>query len=251
MGDFPTYAYPGNALWGLAISLLAGKRRSFRRDALACVQALRPPLKIYGAENIPKRGPVLIVFNHYFRPGFQAWWMALALAAVIPEEVHFVMTAELTFPGKWYGPIGRAGSRWLLRRLARIYGFTTMPPMPPRRRDLEARARTVRQVLALVRRNPQTILAIAPEGGDQPDGVLAWPPAGAGRFLALLAEAGYPLLPAGIYEEGGRLCLRFGRVWMLEIPAGLSPNERDRYVAAQVMQAIAQQLPACLRGVFA
>ncbi len=71
MGDFPTYAYPGNALWGLAISLLAGKRRSFRRDALACVQALRPPLKIYGAENIPKRGPVLIVFNHYFRPGFR------------------------------------------------------------------------------------------------------------------------------------------------------------------------------------
>ncbi len=177
--------------------------------------------------------------------------MALALAAVIPDDVHFVMTAELTFPGKWYSPIGRAGSRWLLRRLARIYGFTTMPPMPPRRRDLEARARAVRQVLAFVRRNPQAILAIAPEGGDQPDGVLDWPPAGVGRFLALLAEAGYPLLAVGIYEEGGCLCLRFGRIWRLESPAGLSPDERDRHVAAQVMQAIAQQLPARLRGVFA
>jgi len=215
------------------------------------VRLLEPPLKVYGAENISREGPVLLVFNHYVRPGFRAWWMALALAAVIPEDVHFVMTAELTFPGKWYGSVGRVGSRWLLQRLARVYGFTTMPPMPPRRRDLEARAHAVRQVLTFVRRNPQAILAIAPEGGDQPDGVLDWPPAGAGRFLALLAEAGYPLLAVGIYEEDGCLCLRFGRVWTLESPAGLSPDERDRHVAAQVMRAIAQQLPARLRGVFA
>lgn len=248
---FPRYTYPRDALWGLAIDLLGNKQRSFRRDALACIRVLEPPLKVYGTENIPRQGPVLVVFNHYFRPGFRAWWMALALAAVIPGDVHFVMTAELTFPGKWYGLLGRAGSRWLLRRLARLYGFTTMPPMPPRPRDLEARAHAVRQVLTFVRRNPQAILAFAPEGGDQPGGVLDWPPSGAGRFLVLLAEAGYPLLPVGIYEECGCLCLRFGRAWRLEIPSGLSSDERDHQAAAQVMQAIAQQLPARLRGAFA
>lgn len=248
---FPTYAYPREALWQLAIDLLRNKRRSFRKDALACVQMLKPPLKVYGADNIPWQGPALIVFNHYFRPGFRAWWMGLALAAAIPVEVHFVMTAELTFPGKWYGPVGRAGSRWALRRLARLYGFMTMPPMPPRPHEVEARAWAVRQVLAFVRNHPQAILALAPEGGDQPGGVLNWPPPGTGRFLALLAEAGYPLLPVGIYEAGGSLCLNFGRMWTLALPPGLSPDERDRYVSDQVVRAIARQLPAHLQGVFA
>lgn len=250
-GGYPRYSYPAAAVWGLTFSLLGNRRRSFRRDSLACVRLLRPPLHVDGIENIPCRGPALIVFNHYFRPGFQAWWLALALAAVIPQEVHFVMTAELTFPGKWYAPWGQRGSRWLLRRLARVYGFATMPPMPPRPGDVEARARSVLRILAFVRERPDAILALAPEGGDQPGGVLHWPPAGVGRFVALLAEAGYPIVPVGIYEAEGCLCLRFGRLQQLNVPPGLSPDERDRYLAGQIMQAIARQLPRHLRGVFA
>jgi len=123
---------------------------------------------VLGAEAIPQKGPCLVTFNHYYRPGFNAWWMALALAATIPVEVHFVMTGELTFPGKWYAPLGMTGSRWLLRRFSHIYGFTTMPPMPPRPKDLEARTRSVRRMLAFARSHPQAILGVAPEGGDQP-----------------------------------------------------------------------------------
>jgi 1-acyl-sn-glycerol-3-phosphate acyltransferase len=207
------------------------------------MERLKPSLQVFGAEAIPQNGPCILSFNHYYRPGFNAWWMALALAATIPVEVHFVMTGELTFPGRWYARLGMAGSRWLLKRFSRIYGFTTMPPMPPRPQDLKARARSVRRVLAYARSHPQAILGLAPEGGDQPGGLLAMPPAGAGRFNLLLAEQGFPIVPVGCFEEAGALCLRFGEMYHLQIPAGLTNKEKDCAAAESVMQRIAPLLP--------
>ncbi len=165
---YPSYSYPKRVFWGLVASGLLGLHRSFRQDGLACIQRVRPPLQILGQENIPRSGPGLIVFNHYYRPNFNAWWMALAIAAAAPEDIHFTMSAELTYPGKWYAPLGRAGSRWLLKRISHTYGFTTMPPMPPRPKDVEARALSVRAVLAYVKAHPGVIVALAPEGGDSP-----------------------------------------------------------------------------------
>ncbi len=82
--------------------------------------------------------------------------------------------------------------------------------MPPRPGDVKARARSVRRALAFAKAHPQAILGLAPEGGDQPGGVVDWPPAGAGRFVLLLAEQGFPILPVGCFEEAGEFCLRFG-----------------------------------------
>jgi len=248
--DFPSYSYPAHLAPGLFARVLFGGCRSFRSDAQACIERLIPSLRILGKEFIPQTGPCALTFNHYYRPGFNAWWMALALAATVPVDIHFVMTGELTFPGKWYAPLGMAGSRWLLKRFSRIYGFTTMPPMPPRPKDVKARAQSVRRVLAYARSHPQAVLGLAPEGGDQPGGLLNWPPSGAGRFILLLAEQGFPLLPVGCYEESGAFCLRFGRPYRLELPHGLAPGEKDRHVAQIVMSAIAAQLPGRLRGDF-
>ena len=150
----------------------------------------------WGWKNIPQSGPCLITFNHYYRPGFNAWWMALALAATVPVDIHFVMTGELTYPGKWYAPLGQAGSRWLLRRFSKIYGFTTMPPMPPREKDVAARARSVRETLAFARQHPQAVLGLAPEGGDQPGGVLQLAFARSGKVRPAAGRAGFPH-PAG------------------------------------------------------
>jgi hypothetical protein len=247
---YPHYSYPPSVVLGLAAGVFCGGRRSFRRDGLACIARLQPPLRVEGEANIPGAGPCLITFNHYYRPGFDAWWMALAIAALVPADVHFIMTGELTYPGKWYAPLGMAGSRWLLRRFSRIYGFTSMPPMPPRPKDVERRARAVRTVLAYVKAHPDAILGLAPEGGDQPGGVLNRPPAGAGRFVTLLAGTHTPLLPVGAFEEDGCLCLCFGRAYRLELPAGLSADEKDRAAAGIIMHQIAQQLPARLRGEF-
>jgi len=249
-GDFPQYSYPSGMVAGLAFDFLFKRPHSFREDGLACTGRLRPSLHVLGAEAIPQKGPCLFTFNHYYRPGFNAWWMALALAATIPVEVHFVMTGELTFPGKWYALLGMAGSRWLLRRFSRIYGFTTMPPMPPRPKDVKSRARSVRQVLAFARSHPQAIIGLAPEGGDQPGGLLNWPPVGAGRFILLLADLGFPLLPVGCFEEGGAFCLHFGEAYHLKIPGGLTSKEKDYATARSVMQNIAPLLPERLRGKF-
>ena len=247
---YPDYSYPLRLIPGLIANVLFGGRRSFRRDGQLCLERLKPPLRVYGEENIPQSGPCLVTFNHYYRPGFNAWWMALALAATVPVELHFVMTGELTFPGKWYAPLGRAGSRWLLRRFSKIYGFTSMPPMPPRKKDVAGRAKSVREFLSYARQHPQAVLGLAPEGGDQPGGVLNWPAPGAGRFILLLAEQGFPVLPVGMFEENGEFCLRFGAAYRLQIPDGLGPDGIDRAAAQAVMSAIANQLPPRLQGVF-
>ena len=250
-GNYPQYTYPSGMVAGLALDFLFQRARSFREDGLACMQRLKPPLRISGEKNIPRQGPGLLTFNHYYRPGFNAWWMSLALAATLAEEIHFVMTGELTFPGKWYAPLGMAGSRWLLKRFSHMYGFTTMPPMPPRPKDVKARAQSVRQTLAFARSHPQALLGLAPEGGDQPGGVLNLPPAGAGRFIILLADLGFPILPVGCFEEPGAFCLHFGEPYLLTIPDGLTSKEKDYAAAKSIMQSIAPLLPERLRGEFA
>ena len=248
----PRYSYPPRALIRLGMDVILHRRHSFRADGIECLSLLQPPLKILGPRNIPQTGPALVTFNHYYCPGFQAWWIALAVAAVIPQEMHFVMTGELTYPGKWYAPLGQAGSRWLLRQLARVYGLTTMPPMPPRPKDVEARALSVRKFLAYAREHPQAILGLAPEGGDNvPTGALTWPSSGVGRFISLLAGQGFPVVPVGVYEQDGEFCLSFGAAYRLPVRKGSRSGEKDRAAAETVMKRIAEQLPPQLRGPFA
>ena len=250
MAAYPHYTYPRFGFFRVGLNVFFGGQRSFRRDGQECLALLDPPLQVLGAQNLPQSGPCLIAFNHYYRPGFNAWWMALALAATLPMDIHFVMTGELTYPGKWYAPLGSAGSRWLLWRLANIYGFTRMPPMPPREKDVERRAHAVRETLSYARAHPQAVLALAPEGGDQPGGVLSMPALGAGRFMLLLAGLGFRILPLGAYESDGSLCLNFGSPYELTIPRGLPADEKDRLSAAVVMGSIAPLLPETLRGDF-
>ena len=250
MAEYPLYTYPKGGFLRVGLNVFFGGRRSFRRDGQDCLDGLKPPLRILGAENIPQTGPCLIIFNHYYRPGFSAWWMALAIAAVVPVDIHFVMTGELTYPGKWYAPMGMSISRWLLWRLSKIYGFTTMPPMPPRPKDVVARARSVRNTLRFARHHPQAVLGLAPEGGDQPGGVLTLPASGAGRFILLLAKAGFKPVPVGVYEMNGEFCLSFGKAYDLVVPRGLPADERDHATAEIVMRKLAARLPASLRGSF-
>jgi 1-acyl-sn-glycerol-3-phosphate acyltransferase len=247
---YPRYTYPPLGVLGLAFNVLFGGQRSFRADSKRCIERLSPPLQVSGDENIPQSGPYLITFNHYYRPGFDAWWLALAIAAVMPVGMHWIMTGELTFPGKWYASLGMAGSRWLLGRFGKIYAHTTMPPMPPRPRDVEARTRAVREVLSHIKEHPDAILGLAPEGGDQPGGRLSWPATGVGRFGLLLAGRGLRFVPVGACEAQGALCLTFGPAYELSLPRGLSPDEKDRQAAKIIMEHIARQLPSHLRGEF-
>ena len=182
---FPHYSFPPRTVTGLALDLVLSRRRSFRADARACIGRLKSSLHRFNEEHIPQAGPCVVTFNHYHRAGFNAIWMAAAIAAMIPVEMHFVMTGELTYPGKWYAPLGKPFSKFVLQRAARIYGFTTMPPMPPRKKDVEARAESVRRVLEAARREKNIILGLAPEGGDNPTGQITMPASGAGAIQRL------------------------------------------------------------------
>ncbi|MCK6540664.1 MAG: 1-acyl-sn-glycerol-3-phosphate acyltransferase [Anaerolineales bacterium] len=249
--NYPVYSYPRGLIARVAFDVLLLRRRSFREDARACIELLNPPLQVIGRENIPQCGPCVITVNHYYRAGFGAQWLALAISATVPVDVHWVITGELTYPGRWYAPVGMILSRLVLHRAARVYGFTTMPPMPPRPKDVEARAASVRKVLDYVRHAKEPLLGLAPEGGDSADGKLARPASGLGRFGLLLSSAGLRFVPVGAYEAEGVFTLHFGKAYELNIPRDLLSDDKDAQAIQIIMKNIAELLPPYLRGDFA
>jgi hypothetical protein len=221
-------------------------------DAAAITATFRPPLHIAGPDRSWK--PVrpdkfLIVFNHYSRPGTPAWWTACALGGALVEtgltqpEPRWVMTNTLNYLG-WLAPF----SRWMLRRIARLYDAFLMPPMPPAPQDVRVCAATVRHVIAFARKQPVARVCLAPEGRDSGDGGLIAPPSGAGRFVLQLCRAGMLILPVGVCEDGGAWHVRFGSAFTLAALDGLSADDRDGWSSTQVMSAIADLLPQRLRG---
>lgn len=211
---------------------------------------MNPALRIEGEKpSIPDRGAV-IVANHYFSPTFRAWWIALALTAALEEEVHWVMAGAWTYPDALRAHLITPLTRTLFKRLAWIYGFTWMPPMPPAAHEAAARARAVREVLRHVAGESRPVIGLVPEGGDTAAGDLALPPPGVGRFLLLLAAQGLPLFPAGVFESHGGLCLRFGPPLTLPFDEACPPEVKDRRAADAVMRSIADCLPEELRGAY-
>lgn len=252
--DAPKYSYPMGVLTTFVRDLLLLRRRDFHQDAQACIAGLNPPLRVLGKENIPQSGPCVVTVNHFHREGFGAQWIALAIASLIPVNMHWIMTGEFTYPGKWYERLGRIGSKLLLRRIASIYGFMTMPPMPPREQDVQARAASVRAVLEYVMcsQTPGPILGLAPEGHDATNtGVLARPFPGVGRFGLLLSKTGLNFVPVAAYEMDGCFHVHFGEAYELRAPGGLSPAGKDERASQIIMENIAGLLPVQLRGEFA
>ncbi len=82
-------------------------------------------------------------------------------------------------------------------------------------------------------------------------GQLIEPMPGVGSFLLSLSNRGIPLLPVGIFEEGGRLIASFGPPFSIQVPPGVEKGERERLASQQVMVAIGRLLPRELWGAYA
>ena len=244
---FPRYHLPTGLAVRIAASLLAGKTRSFKQDAQAAVAGISD-LRVCGS--LPdlsqlERG-CMVTVNHYHRPGFLAMWIALAVSAAFPAELHWGMTSAFTQPDPIRSLVLTPISTAVLLNLAKLYGFTPMPPMPPRPEDLTERALAVRGLVRYARAVERPLIGFAPEGMDHPGGRLASPPPGAGRLIGYLAGRGLGIQPVGVYEEGGSLILNFGAPYFIDQTGPADHRTADAAVSNRVMAEIARCLPARL-----
>jgi len=252
------FSYPTLLLVRVAGSFLSGRERAFAADAAQLFGTLEPPPSVEGLDRIPATGSFVLVFNHYSSPTFPSWWGPIVISALVDRRrplgrrgICWAMSEAWTYPDVFRRNVCTPLSRWAFRRLARVYGFVAMPPMPPRPHEVEARALAVRRLLALARRPSPPLIGLSPEGHDSPEARLMVPPSGVGRFLQQLGARGLPFLPVGLYEQGSRLIVRFGEPCRLQIPSGLPRHERDAQACSQIMLAIGRQLPPALWGAYA
>jgi 1-acyl-sn-glycerol-3-phosphate acyltransferase len=254
-GHYPHYPVPWRALGPAVLSLAAGSRRSFATDAQRAAAALGSSLVVLGSSNIPRRSAFVVVCNHYSRRGFGAWWIAIAVSAAIADSraphvgrnVTWLMTEAWTYPeSAWKRRHLTPLTRRLFRRIASVYGFIPMPPMPPDPGETTARAISVLRTVRLARTAAGTraIIGLAPEGMDS-ETIVGRPAAGAGRFIALLVGEGLQLLPVGVVEAHGKLCVSFGALMTPSMPS--DRGQTDRVVSRQVMQAISTQVECALQ----
>ncbi|MDD5370728.1 MAG: hypothetical protein PHQ40_16725, partial [Anaerolineaceae bacterium] len=223
----------------LILAALTCLPRSFQQDSRHFLQGCSQ-IKVIGVPpdlNCYEHG-LLVTFNHYFRPGFDGWWLGFALASILPADFKLVITSAHTFSGHslrtW---LQTPFSRFYLRKVAQVYGFLSMPPMPPRPWESQDRFLAVRHLLNYARNTSRPLIGFAPEGGDTPDGCLSQPFPGVGRLMGLLARIGLSFQPVGIYESQGSLCLNFGQPYRLEPELMLTTHDSDESTSTRVMRA--------------
>lgn len=242
----PKYPFPWYLLYQLAGSALSHRKRAFHQDVKKSVSRLKPPLLVINPHNVPIRGPKLITVNHYFRPGFRAWWLAMSISTAVPQEIHWVITSGWTFPDVIRSHLITPLTSKILRHIAMVYNFTNMPPMPPKPEDVYERAAAVRKILSFAKKSPYSIIGIAPEGRDPEYNdrySLANPPSGVGRLIAHLAQLGFEIVPVAAYESEERYCLNFGAGYRLNIPSNIEKANLDQWVSHSVMKHISDLLP--------
>lgn len=228
--EFPRY--PSIALMGLGMLAchVLRRRKSFRRDAAKLTGRMRPPVRYLGLDNIPPGGPYQVHVNHYARPGFSTAWIALALGAVQPVEVTWVVADQWVFEGNPLRFLLVPAMRFILTSIRQVYDFLPMPTMLPGHSDMPQRSAAVRRVLRYCHSHPMAVLGLAPEGWDSPPHGVKLPPPGAGRFILQLNRMSLPILPSAIAEKDGRLIVKFGPLFDLPPDLDLPASQVDETV---------------------
>ena len=231
---------------------LWGRRRDLPADVSAALAAVRPPPQVRNDHYVPAEGSFVLALNHYERPGLKVFWSGCLASRAVAQRrapahggVRWLMTSE------WYNarlgpiPVPVLMWRWLFRRLGRVYGLVIVPRAAERG---VGRAAAMRTILNIVRGSDEPI-GLFPEAVGR--GRLIQPPPGLGSFLLLLSSHGLPILPAGAFEDEGRLTVSFGPPFHIDVPRNASRAEKERLANQQVMVAIGRLLPEELWGIYA
>jgi len=232
-------------------AVLRGRTRNLAADVEATLMAARPKPQALNDQHIPTEGAFVLVGNHYERPGLKVFWGGMLVSRAVAqrrtsqESLRWLMTSEWQNFRLGPLPVPVWVFRWLFRRIARVYGLVIIPRAAERAVGRAAALRTILNVL----RDGEEAIGLFPEGMGT--GQLIEPMPGVGSFLLSLSNRGIPLLPVGIFEEGGRLIASFGPPFSIQVPRGVEKGERERLASQQVMVAIGRLLPRELWGVYA
>ncbi len=193
---------------------------------LLIVVAIIVRLSVYGLNNVPARGPLILAPNHL------AWVDIPIIALYIPRKVVYMAKEE------WF----RGKLAWLIRFLGAF---------PVKRGEADRQAlRTAEEQL-----RQGKILGIFPEGTRSRSRTLAKGHAG----MAMIAlRTGVPVVPVAIWgsekalkEFRPHVTIRYGEPVILK-PKGMKITRQDIDEATdQVMCRIASMLPPEYRGVYA
>ena len=257
--DAPLAHYPFPRWQALALALdllILGRRRSFAAEGARALRALPLQPQVAGLDRLPTSGPLLLVMNHYERPGLWAFWSTLLTSQAVRQrrgrhaEVHWIITAETR--GTRYGPLPVPGVllRWAIGRVARGYGLITLPAAPE---ATTGRATALRATLRALRSDDERshIVGLLPEGTGSP--VLREALPGTGEFLLLAARTGAAIVPVGVAERPEHdwaLTATVGAPLDLTLPQEITRAGRDQWARTVVMQSIARLLPRNVQGFY-
>jgi 1-acyl-sn-glycerol-3-phosphate acyltransferase len=217
----------------VALPQLTVARRIFRACTHLAARALVLSImraKFSGLENLPNKGPALMVFNHLGDAD------AVLVLAALPSPAEVMGKIELHNYG-WVGWLGRTyGTIWVHRG-------------SPDRRALRAALEGLAQ---------GRMIALAPEARESLTGTLEEGTEGA-AFLAI--KSGAMVIPIGLTGTQNKFI--YGRKWFQRAPVTLKVGkpfriqaqaERQEMIRAgtrQIMEEIARLLPREYRGKYA
>ncbi len=247
-----TYRFrPGFLLSRVGASVLRSRPRPFAEEARAAFARYRSHVAVVGAEHVPPAGPLLVVSNHYQRPGMGPEWTGIAVSTVLAE---LMSRPDI----RWMHTDGALGYRlfdrynvpgfvagWFMRWMSKRYGF-----LPVASIDVAVRAPMLRVAYRLLHQQGG-VVGIMPEGGNAgEDGSLGPAKPGAGAALSWLSAGAIPVVPVAVHDgDDGALVVAFGPTFIpprrarSEVPSS-DPTE-------DVMRRIASLLPPSLHGHYA
>ena len=231
-------------------AILTNTPRSIIEDSALSVRILPKAPCVTGVERIPAEGSFVLVANHYQRLNLWIGWSGTLLIDTIARKrdinVH-VITTDRARIGRFTFP----GTRWIIERVATVWNLVLVTPPAIVHGKTDGQRYTLLRLLRLLKREDgrDVCLVLMPEGDEGGTAGLIDALPGSGRALAALSARHLPIVPAGVWDEDGRLYANFGEPFSLQISATEKTREAVDTLARQtVMEHIAALLPPALRG---